>query len=430
MDLPRPISVCQHLPAETQPFHVWFIGHGVDSHWVCDACAKDYPHLPELVPLPDETFATHRQEKDPFDSHGILGTPGIRERDDGLRIVTERFPLPLQEELVTPWLDVQPDLQAPGQWFLLLRSGEIAVFHPREQKFRILYCLKPGFVPDDETALHVDSSNTYGAVCQCKGSLACVFDMHTGAVLKQIDRQNYHPEQCRFPLAFFADPSGRPLLVSATDWNVLEIIDPSDGSVLTSRSFDEPRVEGGRSSLDYFHAGLCVSPGGSRIADSGWIWHPVGVVRAWNLTNWLKNPRESEDGDSVRTTAIRTYFWDGPLCWIDDSTLAVWGWGGDEKHLIPAACLFDAAAGKDLHWFPGPEALRTDFDQRKHQPPTLFFDQYLFSVHDQHGLAVWDVADGSRLLHEPGLSPLHYHPGSKEFVSISGETVTLSRLVK
>ena len=49
---------------------------------------------------------------------------------------------------------------------------------------------------------------------------------------------------------------------------------------------------------------------------------------------------------------------------------------------------------------------------------------------DEQGLSVWDISDGARIVHAPNLLGAYYHPGSKEFLSISGETITLSRLVK
>ena len=431
MDSPPPSLICPHLVELATRFQAWFTGRDMESHWICDACAKAFPTPPELVPIPSGDFLQRLKGQRPRDPHGFVGKPGIRQREAGLRMNSERFPFPFEESLVTPWLDIQPDLTTQGQWFLLLRSGAIATFHPREQRLRILFRLDPGFIPDDETALHVDATGGYGAVCQCDASLAWVFDLRSGAVTKQINRGDYYPEHCRFPLAFFTDPSGRPLLAAATAWNILEIIDPSDGNILTSRAFEKGDAESERTALDYFHSTLSVSPGNRWIADYGWFWHPIGGVRTWNLLDWLeRNPWESETGPSVGSTADRTYFWDGPMCWVDDTTLAVWGWGDDDLQLLSAVGFYDVASREELRWFPGPEARRTDSNERKHLPPSLFFDGYLFSAHDEHGLAVWDIADGARLLHQPSLTPQHYHPGSKEFISISGETVTLSRLTK
>ncbi len=423
---PRPISRCEHLfQVAGQSFHLWFTGRGTDHHWVCDACAKAYPDLPELFPISDSTVESA------YSPGGILGKPAFPERDIGLRIEIERFPSPFAEALVTPWLNIQPDLTSPGRWFVLLRSGEIAVFHPREQSFRILFQLDPGFVPDEETAFHLDTSSSYGALCQCNARLACVFDMRTGAVTRRIERGDYYPEHCRFPLAFFADSSGRPLMVAATDWNILDIFDPSDGRILTTRTLEAQGGNPERQALDYFHASLSVSPDGRWIADYGWVWHPFGDIRTWNLLDWLEsNPWESESGPSLGSTAIRAYYWDGPLCWVNETTLAIWGWGDDDELLLPAVCFYDVAAREERGWFPGPEAQRLDHFSVKHRPPTLFFDDYLFCVHEAHGFAVWDIADGARLLHEPSLTPRHYHPGSKEFISISGETVILTRMAK
>jgi len=79
-------------------------------------------------------------------------------------------------------------------------------------------------------------------------------------------------------------------------------------------------------------------------------------VCTWNLVRWRdENVWESEDGLSRHYLCDRAYFWDGPLCWIDNTTLAVWGYGSDDDWLQPAVRLFDVTTGKEQDWFPGPD---------------------------------------------------------------------------
>jgi hypothetical protein len=75
-------------------------------------------------------------------------------------------------------------------------------------------------------------------------------------------------------------------------------------------------------------------------------------------------------------------------------------------------------SGKEERWFPGPKG-------------RLACDGDLFSWNELDGLAVWEVATGARLAAEPGLCPMGYHPGSKQFLSFPGDrTVRVSWLVQ
>ena len=208
-------------------------------------------------------------------------------------------------------------------------------------------------------------------------------------------------------------------------------MDPSSGELLTQRAPTSYRHGEKQPDhyLNYFHAQLVVSPESCWIADNGWVWHPWGIIRSWSLASWLQhNPWESEDGESVRSIAERAYFWDGPICWIDDSTLAVWGWGEDEQWLLPAVRLIDVCSGKQIRWFPGPRVRQPAAWPPKKLAPSLFFDRYLFAVDDDQGTSVWDVVSGERLLCDQKMSPVHYHPRSKEFLSLGDSELTLSCL--
>ena len=132
----------------------------------------------------------------------------------------------------------------------------------------------------------------------------------------------------------------------------------------------------------------------------------IGIFTTWSLNRWLQmNIWESEDGPSKRQIGHKWYYWDGPLCWIDNRTLAVWGYGEDDIWLLPAAVIFDVASGKELRWFAGPQGI-------------LFFDDYLFSCSDKHGTTVWDITTGERLLQDPNACPAHYHRGAKQFLRV------------
>ncbi|MES4792931.1 MAG: hypothetical protein C4321_08035 [Chloroflexota bacterium] len=230
--------------------------------------------------------------------------------------------------------------------------------------------------------------------------------------------RGFTSEYSNFSCTFFQH-NGRLLLAHGTDRNRLDISDPQTGSLLTERGPTSYRRGEERPAhyLDYFHCGLTVSPDNEWIADNGWVWHPFGTITAWSLRGWVtENVWESEDGPTKKALCWRDYYWDGPLCWINSRTLAVWGQGTDEENLFAAVRLFDVVSGEELGWFPGPVG-------------ELVFDEYLFSCAPEHGTSVWDVATGERLLHTPEFCPTTYHPGAREFLTWRPDgTLLLSRL--
>lgn len=116
------------------------------------------------------------------------------------------------------------------------------------------------------------------------------------------------------------------------------------------------------------------------------------------------------------------------MCWVGDSTVAIWGYGEESSWAIPAVQIMDLRLGRRTHWFPGPNYRRAVGGSKSILASSLFFDQYLFSVHDEQGTAVWDIATGERLLHDSSLVPIGYHPRSREFLSMSSTGIRLSRL--
>ncbi|RYG21582.1 hypothetical protein EON82_18565, partial [bacterium] len=109
--------------------------------------------------------------------------------------------------------------------------------------------------------LHLSPDEQFAAVVERFGQFGRVFELSTGHKTMDLDRGDYHPETSVHPAAFFT-LDGRTLLVHGTDWNRLDVSDPETGEVMTTR---EPTscVDAGdvpEHYLDYFHAGLSVSP--------------------------------------------------------------------------------------------------------------------------------------------------------------------------
>lgn len=423
----NPLGICQHVAAAPGDGYItWFSGSGKEFYWVCPVCSNQFPDLPEgLLTSTNEILENCQTEA--AACNGIVGSPEVKQRSSSIHFEHYDYPQSFDGKTI----DIQPHPKSPDDWFVLFDSGDLAIINPSQNRMRALFQLTNlGFDLDDETELRIAPKHDFAAVFGASKQQGCVFDLQTGAVSARIDRGNYRPENSRFPVAFFEYQS-QSLLIVATAWNRLDIIDPATGRLLTKRETTSSTQDSGHHEhhLDYFHAELVVSPGGNWIADNGWVWSPRGVVRSWNLVDWLEqNPWESEDGPSLKELADRAYYWDGPLCWVDNSTIAIWGWGHDDEWLIPAIRLFDVKTGQEVNWFPGPLTRSPRAWPPKKLAPSLFYDNYLFSVHDDHGTSVWDVSTGECLHTEPSLVPIHFHPVSKTFLSVTPAGIRLSRM--
>jgi hypothetical protein len=257
--------------------------------------------------------------------------------------------------------------------------------------------------------LAVAPSGELAAVGEAYGRRAVVLEPASGKVVQTLERGDYHVEDCTFPLAFF-ELEGRLLLVHGTDWNRLDVSDPRQGALLTARE----EVE-----LDYFHSELCVSPDGARLLDYGWMWHPCGRVRTFDLRRWVKeNPGEPEDGPTLKSFSDRPYFWDGPVAWLDPTTVAVWGGAEDDPETIRAVTIFDVVTGEAQRTFYGPEAGLAPV------PP------YLVAFEPERGTSVWDWRTGERLAVDASFCPVAAHPASHELLSRqAGGGFRVSRLL-
>ena len=369
-------------------------GVEVPLHWVCSDC------------LEDASFGNRLGEE---------GRPEIRDREIGFTV--EHTSL----ELVQGKLLQAASLNT-SEWVAIDEDGDLLRIDSRQGKVRrefslrrmgqtfwkrLLEVLRTATLSPSHIVLAAEPLVLIAAAFDTYGA---VFDLRTGKVTMKLRRGSYRVEDCRFPAAFF-ESAGRLLLVHATDWNRLDISDPFTGECLTARELPVALVgsEGPQRYLNYFHGGLHVSPSGKWIASNGWVWHPAGIVRSWNLSRWLTtNLWEPEDGESRRSLCHRDYFWDGAVCWVDDTTLAVWGLGNDDNVMVHGVRLFDVTSGEELRSFAGP--------QTTGKSGIFIFDEFLFSYGKGCEFGVWDVASGERVFRSDSFVPLAYNSKTRTFL--------------
>lgn len=409
--------VCAHLAGRDpdSTYHRWFTGEASRSHLICQACSKEISQGGISVPLCRICWRCYKELEAEGYWDGIAGSPAVSVRSTSLSIAKQRLPWPLTESL----LDLQPvERQQENIWIALTATGKLFEVNLSAGTTQSLTQLRPSNVDlAQEISLHLSPDGKFGAIANTKGQFGYVLNVATKRVTMQLERDTYHIAHSRFPIAFFGHED-RLLLVHATAWNRLDISDPHNGTLITTRTWEPlPGIPAYQQEhyLDYFHCGLSISPDQQWIADNGWFWSPIGIVTTWNLQRWVQdNVWESEDGSSRKSLCQRDYYWDGPLCWIDGYTLAVWGYGNDDGWLIPAVRLFDVRSGTELCWFAVPDK------------GTLIFDEYLFLLSEQQGLSAWDVTTGERILTDPDFRPTSYHRGAKKFLQLdvpNGEVV-------
>jgi hypothetical protein len=398
---------------------------------VCGPCSREPEKIDAaLINVCNECF---RLIDDSGSWDGNVGKPEILSRPSTLRLEHEDIDLPQLAGIHI--LEVQPVEGSADSWLACTSTGAIIKIIPTEHSFRVVAQVpqegldfdgpnirgpQQDWLKGSACVLQVSRNGELVAVANRYGQKGVVLDLATGSMTIRLFRDKYHEDVSSFPVAF-VETDNRILLIHGTAWNRLDISDARIGTLLTERGPTSYKRGEARPKhyLDYFHCSLSVSPGQRYVADNGWAWHPVGSVETWSLPRWLnENVWESENGDSRRCLCWRGYYWDGPLCWIDECRLAVWGYGQEDTELIPAACIFDVRSGKQDSWFAGPKG-------------SMVYDDYLFSFDKDEGFSVWDVATGERLLYEPGFCPGGYHRAAKRFLTVMDTgLVRISRLVR
>jgi hypothetical protein len=337
-----------------------------------------------------------------------------------MRFETEVIDLPRLYD-ASPAFDIQPiHGSAKSEWMVLKGSGELVIVDFGDQSVRSVGRVDElVFDRTQESMLRVSDDGRFAAVANRRSVKGAVIDLLTGRTTMTLNRENYYAEHCPFPLSFVQKDS-KWLLIHATEWNRLDVSDPATGELLTDRQ--SPQVEAGKPrpdhDLNYFHATLLPSPDGKWIADSGWAWHPVGIVRTWSIERWLnENVWESEDGPTAKDLCAQDN-WDQPMCWVDNRTLAAWGEDttSDENRLVFG--FFDVVSGERIRTLHVPVGRAFTDDGR------LFVSKFPWT-----GVNVREIATGEAILDDPNVPVVKYHRGTKQFLGFgSGRTHVLSRV--
>ena len=420
--------ICTHLRDASDPwvrYVKWYTGKGLDLERLCEACAEargEGGHV-TVGTVCEECF--RRITEDVADFVGVRGSPEVRSRPEPF----ETSVAPLSLSTATGELtDAAPIEMASGSiWLLLEEGGGLVRLDTRTMESTPLGSVNVPAEPDHEPwcnhalrrRLHVSSRGDFAAVVNDFGHWGQVVDLRSGKTTLSLDGGEYHPETVPFSFAF-VEARGRTLCIHRTAWNRLDLSDPATGALLTARQATRSTPEARPDhDLDYFHGALLLNASSTRVLDDGWVWHPVGIPVIWSVEQWLDNVWESEDGPSRLDICARSYYWNGPMTWLDDEHIAIGGIGDDDNEIVPGARIFDVSRrGRpgptwraDWEWaleiktFAGPEG-------------TFFSDgKWLFSS-NAAGLSRWDPLTGERTGHLPGFCPSRYHRAAREWIEL------------
>lgn len=380
---------------------------------LCPACAGGHP---DLSAVSEETFA--RIEAD-GDWEGIRGHPEVPCEASGLRFV-EEDPVDLDELRSR---DVRAIAALGIHWVVVTVTGDILELDTTTPATRRFGSVTGSVALDGRIELVASPDGSMVAVTESLGLRGVVVDCATGRILLELARGEHGHKVTPFIPAFVERDVGgvkRQLLVHPTEWNRLDVTDPRSGEAFARRPIPPCSTPPAQHYLDYFHGALVVSPAGKWIADDGWHWHPFGALTTWSVDRWLaENPWESEDGETLRTLAFRGYFWDSSACWLNETTLAIWGHGLDDEWLIPAVQTFDVLTGAEKAWFPCFAGADDPHPTPWVRSRWMIFDRWLFVVRRGQGTTVWDTTTGACLLNDARVSPHAYQPATRTFIRLN-----------
>jgi hypothetical protein len=401
--------VCIHLPhqgySSSGLVYRYFTGVKNEFYFICGDCAKNLnPSDYRLHTISQAEFRKTHLSVGETTIVGELEYP-TRETDLFFKHTICQLDSIASKRIYA----VAPRHHIDDDWLLLLSTGELILLNSIARTEQVVAVFKESDLAlTEKMRLYVSPNDQFVVIVNDFSTDGLVFDIKTGLVTMKLQRDSYYEEQTYFPIAFFQHKS-RVLLIHGTEWNRLDISDPLTGELLTQRApFDENGNKRSIHYLDYFHSRLRISPDNEWVVEDGWIWHPFGSVRLWNVKQWLlNNVWESEDGVSVCGFADCSYYWDRPLCWIDSTTLACWGIpiAEDFGPLDPGIYLIDATSCTESSRFWGPSE------------GDIYWDDVLVVV-SKHGTDIWDIKTGERLLRVSDLHPLNFNPITHQFLSI------------
>lgn len=364
-------------------YYIYFTGNGKEYGIICSECNEaesvqliENNELSEFYDLNDKGMSFS----------GIKGVPGI---------ISEPVNISYDIKLLEIEHGKLLDMTFKGDLlFILEYSDELSIITYNLQNHTIenrqsITCSNLDY--SEAISIYASDSGRYLVIVNTKGRYGYVVELDTGEIILDLDRQDYHNNHCKFSIAFTTKDQ-EDILIHSTDWNRLDATNLDTRIILTEREDTERD--------DYFNSYLTISPDNTYIANNGWVWHPVGMIKIIRLDKWLtQNPFEADISDNYMLQV--EYLWDRPQCWINENQLAVYGFCNSDLHIVDGVLIMDIITDNILDWFPGPAG-------------NLIFDKYIYSIDRENGLSIWKL-NGIRIHNNINSKPSLYL-GNQKFI--------------
>jgi hypothetical protein len=126
--------------------------------------------------------------------------------------------------------------------------------------------------------------------------------LRDGEILREINRSYYCANAYEYPVTL-SSVNGRRVIIHCPDsYDRLDIEDFKTGKRLTAKTGREPD--------DFFHSRLCMSENSKYLLSAGWEWHPIDVIKVYDLELALDDPAHL-DGDGLL-----------PVIWAEEASAA------------------------------------------------------------------------------------------------------------
>lgn len=100
--------------------------------------------------------------------------------------------------------------------------------------------------------------------------------LKNGKILRELNRSYYQAHVYEYPIAFLRLPDGAYALVHCPEeYCLLEIELVESGEKITSPTERQP--------ADCFHSRLQMSPSNTYLLNTGWVWHPYGIIEWYDI---------------------------------------------------------------------------------------------------------------------------------------------------
>lgn len=160
-------------------------------------------------------------------------------------------------------------------------------------------------------AAAVSPSGNYAVIYTRLGTKGLVLGRE--GEIREINRSYYCSDAYEYPVAIFRLKSGQEVIAHCPDrYNRLEIDDLVTGERLTR---PEPRKPS-----DHFFSRLAADESGAFLLSAGWYWHPMDVVRVFDVEAALKDPSHLDNEE----VGVKLLAEESSACFGEHGQLIAW----------------------------------------------------------------------------------------------------------